>query len=111
MANARTYPNLNVVGHHGYFAEDEEEKILEQTLLKPSLLLVALGCRNRKNGFNIKKSSPCVVIVEELTSWRCNPAGACMDAKSCWRTCTAFEGPSGQDIAIASFCWLCLPKP
>lgn len=67
MANARSYyPNLNVVGgHHGYFAEDEEGKILEQIItLKPSLLLVALGVpKQEKWIFKYKeKLPPCVVI-------------------------------------------------
>ena len=95
MANARSYyPNLNVVGgHHGYFAEDEEEKILEEIVrLRPSLLLVALGVpKQEKWIFKYKEKLP-------LRSYRCGefcpggkgPAGACMDAEPGWSGSTAF---------------------
>ncbi|MEI5908006.1 WecB/TagA/CpsF family glycosyltransferase [Bacillus spongiae] len=40
------YRNLNIIGvHHGYFNEQEEEKIINEIKqLKPDLLMVGLGC-------------------------------------------------------------------
>ncbi|NMB42151.1 MAG: WecB/TagA/CpsF family glycosyltransferase [Firmicutes bacterium] len=62
----KLYPGLNIVGsHHGYFSEEDEAGILREIcLLKPALLLVAMGVpKQEKWIFRYKKKlPPCVVI-------------------------------------------------
>ncbi len=67
IANARGhFPGLNVVGsHHGYFREEDDEEILgELCILKPSLLLVAMGVPKQEKWIfrHKEKLPPCAAI-------------------------------------------------
>jgi N-acetylglucosaminyldiphosphoundecaprenol N-acetyl-beta-D-mannosaminyltransferase len=67
MARARDcYPGLNVGGgQHGYFREEEDEQILaEVCLLKPLLLLVAMGVPKQEKWIyrHKEKLPPCAAI-------------------------------------------------
>lgn len=63
---AKFYPGLNIAGwHHGYFSEEEEEKILREICaLKPSLLLVAMGVPKQEIWIfrHKEKLPPCTAI-------------------------------------------------
>jgi len=63
---SQRFPGLQVVGsRHGYFEENEEEKIARQiSMLKPGLLLVALGVPKQEKWISRfrDKLPPCVAI-------------------------------------------------